>query len=398
MARDGHAPAPLRRTHRRLPRPPFARVALVLQGGGALGSYQAGAYQALSEAGVDLDWIAGVSIGAVNAAIIAGNPPAERLSKLEAFWNTVTLEPAALTAMAALMTAAGDGEPGRAWLNHLSAMSALTFGVTDFFGPRWPPPWLQPEGAPGATSIYDTRPLEGLLTRLVDFDRINASDARFSVGAVNVRSGNFVFFDSRTDRIGPKHVLASAALPPMFPAIEIDGQLYWDGGLVSNTPLQWVLDAGPHVDTLVFQVDLWNTRGQAPMDLAQVITREREIQYASRTRAVTDAFRRLQGLRNDVNELLAVLPEDMRQTPRFQAMQRETEPMALRIVHLIYHAAWRQGTTKDFEFSRLNVREHWKAGYDDAVRTLRHPEAIGRPALDSEHGVGAFDVAVDGRL
>ncbi|MGZ6037334.1 MAG: patatin-like phospholipase family protein, partial [Phenylobacterium sp.] len=282
-------------------------------------------------------------------------------------------------------------------LNHLSAISALTLGVNDFYQPRWPPAWLRLEGAPGATSLYDTGPLERLLTELVDFDRVNASETRFSVGAVNVRSGNFVFFDRRTDRIGPKHILASAALPPMFPAVEIDGQLYWDGGLVSNTPLQWVLDAGPHIDSLVFQVDLWNTRGEAPMDLAQVITREREIQYASRTRAATDNFRRLQGLKNDVNELLSALPEELRRSPRMQAIARETEPMLLRIVHLIYHAAWRQGTTKDFEFSRQNVQEHWETGYDDAVRTLRHPEALSRPA-ELEHGVGAFDIAVHGRL
>jgi NTE family protein len=397
MARDDHPPAPLHQSHRGLPRPPFQRVALVLQGGSALGSYQAGAYQALSEAGIELDWIAGVSIGAVNAAIIAGNPPAERLAKLERFWSAVTREPAALAAWADLFTAMGDGEPARAWLNHMSAMSALTFGVPDFFEPRWPPPWLLSEGSPGATSFYDTGPLESLLTQLVDFDRINDSKARFSVSAVNIRSGNFVFFDSRTDRIGPKHILASAALPPMFPAVEIDGQLYWDGGLVSNTPLQWVLDAGPHVDTLVFQVDLWNTRGEPPMDLAEVITREREILYASRTRAVTDGFRRLQVLKNDVNELLAALPPELRRSPRIHEIEQAAEPMVLRIVHLIYHAARRQGTTKDIEFSQLNIREHWKAGYDDTVRTLRHPEALSPPS-DPEHRVAAFDVAVHGRL
>jgi NTE family protein len=397
MARDGHPPDPLLPTHLGLARPGFSRIALVLQGGGALGSYQAGAYQALSEAGFELDWIAGVSIGAINAAIIAGNPPAERLAKLKAFWEAVTLEPAALSTLAALSMSAGDGEPVRAWLDHLSAMSALTLGVNDFYQPRWPPAWLRLEGAPGATSLYDTGPLERMLTELVDFDRINASETRFSVGAVNVRSGNFVFFDSRTDRIGPKHILASAALPPMFPAVEIDGQFYWDGGLVSNTPLQWVLDAGPHIDSLVFQVDLWNTRGELPMDLAQVITREREIQYASRTRAVTDTFRRLQGLKNDVNALLSAMPDELRRSEQIQAIARTAEPMALRIVHLIYHAAWRQGTTKDFEFSRRNVREHWDTGYDDAVRTLRHPEALSRPT-EPDHGVAAFDVAVQGRL
>jgi NTE family protein len=400
MAKDleeGRLPQ-LRRTHRRLPRPDFARTALVLQGGGALGAYQAGAYQALSEAGLELDWLAGVSIGAINAALIAGNAPADRLERLKTFWDGVSVEPAPLSLMDAAVAGVGESDAGRAWLNHLSAANALTLGVPDFFHPRWPPPWSLPDGNPGATSVYDTAPLRRRLAALVDFGRLNNSGIRFSVGAVNVRSGNFIFFDNQTDIIGPEHILASAALPPMFPAVDIGGQAYWDGGLVSNTPLQWVVDAEPHVDTLVFQVDLWNTRGQIPRDLAEVMTREREIQFASRTRAATDTFRRLQRLKNAVTEVLQALPEDQRASPRFATLAREAEPMALRIVHLIYHAKWRQGTTKEFEFSRFNIREHWTTGYRDAVRTLRHPEALSRPPAAVQEGVGAFDVAVHGRL
>jgi len=213
-----------------------------------------------------------------------------------------------------------------------------------------------------------------------------------------VRSGNFVFFDNRTHVIGPEHIMASAALPPMFPAVEIDGEHYWDGGLVSNTPLQWVVDSEHHHDALVFQVDLWNTRGEQPRDLAEVITREMEIQYASRTRATTDSFRRLQQLKNAAHALIQALPEDMRKLPEAMLLDSQTEPMALRIVHLIYHAKQRQGTTKEFEFSRLNMLEHWRTGYNDAVRTLRHPEALARPEEDAFEGVGIFDVAVQGHL
>lgn len=400
MPADGtRGPAePIRKTHRNVGQPPFDEVALVLQGGGALGSYQAGVFQALCEAGITLTWLAGVSIGAINAAILAGNPPQQRLAKLEAFWTRVSVEPAPLACLAALPSDVVESEDGRAWLNHLSAVSALTIGVPDFFHPRFPPPWALPPGGPQATSLYDTADLVSTLETLVDFDRINQDKTRFSVGAVNVRSGNFVFFDNRTHVIGPQHIMASAALPPMFPAVEIDGESYWDGGLVSNTPLQWVVDSEPHRDTLAFQVDLWNTRGEEPRDLAEVVTRGREIQYASRTRATTNTFRRLQRLKNATNDLIEALPEELRHLPEVELLRPQTEPMVLRIVHLIYHARHQRGTTKEFEFSRLNMREHWKTGYQDAVRTLRHPEALSRPSGEAKEGVGTFDVATRGYL
>ncbi len=388
----------LLRTHKNLPKPDFEQAALVLQGGGALGSYQAGVYEAIEEAGIALDWIAGISIGAVNAAIIAGNEPAQRLDRLHAFWDEVSSDPACMAWQSLLPADVLMGEPVRVWLNHLSALSGALWGVPAMYGAKAWPGWLWPAGSPQATSFYDATPLRQALLKHVDFDRINSGAMRFSVSAVNIRSGNYDYFDTASDTIRPEHVLASAALPPTFPPVEIDGEFYWDGGLVSNTPLQWVVDSTPPHDTLVFQVDLWNTRGQIPADLAEVITRQKEIQYASRTRASSDQLRRLQKLRNSACEMLADLPPEVRELPSVKHLEATIDRKVFRIVHLIYHAQSHQGTTKDFEFSRLNIDEHWRTGYLDAARTLRHPEALSRPDLDINEGVATFDIAVDGRL
>ncbi len=279
-------------------RPPFERIALLLQGGGALGAYQAGVYQGLAEAGLHPDWTAGISIGAINAALIAGNPPEDRVAKLRQFWELVTSTdpywqfPPSSTAdgndnIATLLAQfdPSKGDVVRALSNQWSAARALCLGAPGFFMPRLLTPWLWPHGSTEATSYYDTRPLKSTLERLVDFDRINSGAMRFSVGAVNVRTGNFVYFDTTTHLIRPEHVMASGALPPGFPAVEIDGEHYWDGGLVSNTPLSWVVDNLPHRDTLAFQVDLWSAQGELPRKMAQIQARQKEIQYSSRTRA-----------------------------------------------------------------------------------------------------------------
>lgn len=392
------SPPRLLKTHRGLARPDFEQISLVLQGGGALGSYQAGVFQALDEAGIALDWIAGVSIGAVNAALIAGTAPGDRVAKLRTFWDEISSDPWCLAWQRALPPEVIQSEPFRVGLNHLSALSAAAMGVPSLYSPRPMPAWLWPPGTPSATSLYDTTLLRQALARFVDFDRINAGPMRFSVGAVNIRTGNFDYFDTATSRIRLEHVLASAALPPMFAPVEIDGDHYWDGGLVSNTPLQWVVESEPQRDALVFQVDLWNTRGQCPTDLAEVVTRQKEIQYASRTRASSDTFRRLQRLKNTVSEALADLPQELRSMPSIRRLEEHVDRTAFRIVHLIYHSRTHQGTTKDFEFSRLNIDEHWQIGHDDAVRTLRHPEALARPDPNGTDGVATFDIAINGRL
>jgi NTE family protein len=246
-----------------------------------------------------------------------------------------------------------------------------------------------------ATSAYDTSGLKATLEQLIDFDRINSNRMRFSVGAVNVRSGNFVYFDTATRTIGPEHIMASAALPPGFPAVEIEGEHYWDGGLVSNTPLQWLVDSRPHLDTLTFQVDLWSARGELPRTLAEVSTRQKEIQYSSRTRAGTDNIRYVQRLRRAMADLLDKLPEDLRNGPEAHLLRPVGDHKAYNIVHLIYRARNYEGHSKDYDFSRASMQEHWRAGYYDTIRTLRHPEVLERPA--NHEGVFTFDLSQDGR-
>ena len=375
-------------------RPPFECIALLLQGGGALGAYQAGVYQALSEANLHPDWVAGISIGAINSAIIAGNPPEQRVSKLRAFWEGVTANPLFDWATAANQFAP-KGDVARGFFNQMSAAWALVGGAPGFFALRQPGPWLHPRGCLEATSFYETKFLKATLERLADFERINSGEMRFSVGTVNVRTGNFVYFDNTTREIRPEHVMASGSLPPGFPAIEIEGEHYWDGGLISNTPLQWVVEHGPRQDTLAFQVDLWSARGEFPGNLADVATRQKEIQYSSRTRANTDQFKRLQKLRCTLAALLERLPKELKTSEEARTLRSFADRKLYSIVHLIYRSKHYEGNSKDFEFSRLTMEEHWRAGYHDAVRTLRHQEVLERP--NNLEGVSTFDLAYDGR-
>src|SRR5580692_4296262 len=387
-------------------RPPFECIALVLQGGGALGSYQAGVYEALTEAGLHPDWVAGISIGAINAALIAGNPPESRVEKLRRFWELVTVDTCwSLSGRSPWSTiwphelqaplAAMEGDAIRSVTGRLNAASVMVRGTPGFFSPRFLSPWLYPTGSRGATSFYDTRPLKSTLENLIDFDRINAEAMRFSVGAVNVRSGNFVYFDTATHTIRPEHVMASGAMPPGFAAVEIDGERYWDGGLISNTPLQWVLDSTPRQDTLAFQVDLWSARGDFPGNMAEVETRQKEIQYSSRTRANTDQFKRAQRVRNTVAALLESLPDDLKDEPSAKLLGSIADRKVYNMVHLIYRAKNYEGNSKDYEFSRASMETHWRAGYQDTVRTLRHPNVLKRPA--NHEGVAVFDLVQDGR-
>ena len=256
-------------------------------------------------------------------------------------------------------------------------------------------PWLQPDGSIEATSFYDTRNLKPTLQGLVDFDRLNAGTTRLSVGAVNVRSGNFVYFDTTTHTISPEHVMASGALPPGFPAIEIEGEHYWDGGLVSNTPLQWVADSEPRRDTLAFQVDLWSARGEFPRNMLEVMTREKEIRYSSRTRAGTDQFKHVQRLRRAAAGLLEKLPENLRDTPEAKLLSTAADRKVYNVIQLIYRARNYEGHSKDYEFSRLSMEEHWRTGYHDARRTLRHADVLKRP--ENHEGFFTFDLDVDGR-
>jgi NTE family protein len=381
-----------RKSHVLAERPPFERIALLLQGGGALGSYQAGVYQALAEANLHPDWIAGISIGAINSALIAGNPPGQRVERLREFWEAVTTPPFGIPDW---RPAYFEGEFTHTLVNQVRSLGALLGGAPGFFKPRVPPPYFQPNGTLEAISYYDVAPLQATLERLVDFDLINAGTTRFSVGAVNVRTGNFVYFDNTTHQIGSEHVIASASLPPGFPATEIEGECYWDGGLVSNTPLQWVLDSRPGQDTLAFQIDLWSSRGEFPRNLLEAETRQKEIRYSSRTRMATDQFKKKQLLRRAAAKLLAKMPPELLQTPGAEILAAEADEKVYNLIQLVYRAKNYEGNAKDYEFSRRTMEEHWKSGYHDAVRTLRHPEVLQRPS--GSDGVFTFDLAYDGR-
>ena len=390
---DKRSLQPLRKSHRNLERPPFECIALVLQGGGALGAFQAGVYQALAEANLHPDWVSGISVGAINAALIAGNAPQARLDKLRAFWEQVSSPH--IPDLFGFAEPWLQGDFSRSIVNRLHAGNALLAGAPGFFTARFPPPYLFPPGTIEATSWYDTKPLIGTLENLVDFDRINAGPMRFSVGSVNIRSGNFVYFDSTSHKIRPEHILASGALPPGFPSIEIDGEPYWDGGLVSNTPLQWVVEGDTRQDTLAFQVDLWSARGEVPSDLPGVIVRQKEIQYSSRTRANTDQFKKIQTARNALANIIDKVPPDLLDNEDGRLLRSVADRRVYQIVHLIYRSRKYEGQSKDYEFSRASMSDHWTAGYNDAMRTLRHPEALARPTDRS--GCGTFDVVVNGR-
>ena len=396
-------------------RPPFECLALVLQGGGALGAYQAGVFQALAEAGLEPDWISGISIGAFNSAIIAGNPPEARVEKLRIFWEAVT-QPyvqwqapfawpgAALEAGASIAPRPSDfwtfaselapalkADAARGFLNQWAAGRVLLNGTPGFFALRPVTPWFWPGNSMRATSYYDTTDLKTTLERLVDFDRINNQPMRLSVGAVNVRTGNFVYFDTTKDRIRPEHIMASGALPPAFAAVEIDGEYYWDGGLISNTPLRWVVDARPQRDTLVFQVDLWPSRGELPRNMAHVNTRQKEIMYSSRTRAASTHFSEMQSVRNSISELLKKLPAELADAPEYAVLRQFSERKVWNLIQIIYRAKDYEGDSKDYEFSRQSMVDHWRDGYDDTVRTLAHPEVLERPR--TADGVFIFDIA-----
>jgi NTE family protein len=381
------APPSLQRAQHR---PPFEQTVLLLQGGGALGSYQAGVYQALAETGLHPDWVVGVSIGAVNAALIVGNPPEQRVQRLREFWETVSTPPLGSFSIPHFASVEISDAVTHSLLNQVRALEIALLGAPGFFRPRLPSPWLFPFFGFEALSHYDVAPLRETVERLVDFKRINAGYTRFSVGAVNVRSGNLTYFDNTLHEIGLAHVIASGSLPPGFPATNIDGEYYWDGGIVSNTPLQWAVDSRPRKDTLAFQVDLWNARGALPRDLTEVDVREREIRFSSRTRQGTDRYKYEQKLRRAAANLLKHLPEEMKDDPDFKLLEQVADDKVCNLVHLIYRSKSYEGIAKDYEFSRRTMEEHWKSGYDDAVASLRHPEVLQRP--DNPEGIRIFDL------
>ncbi|WP_315702985.1 MULTISPECIES: patatin-like phospholipase family protein [unclassified Bradyrhizobium] len=380
-----------------LPAPPAtpseAQRVLVLQGGGALGSYQAGAYQALCHFDFEPEWIAGISIGAVNAAIIAGNERDKRIERLKEFWQLVS----APVPWKPLL----NGDRHRSVFNEASAALIATFGVPGFFTPRIPPVQLWPANRPEQISYYDTAPLKKTLERLVDFDRINDLKTRLSVGAVGITTGNFVYFDNfefrkRGKLIGPEHIMASGALPPGFPAIEIEGEYYWDGGIASNTPLDYVLDAETDRDLLIFQADLFSARGDLPKTLLDAAEREKDIRYSSRTRMNTDKNRMIHNTRRALRDLYAKLPDYLKNDPSFELLCQAAKENTVTVVHLIYRSKNYETSSKDYDFSHVAMLEHWEAGVRDVHQSMRHKEWLERP--QSGETMVTYDLTHDGDL
>src|SRR5258705_13787574 len=313
--------------------PAKAQRVLVLQGGGALGSYQAGAYQALCHFDFEPEWVAGISIGAINAAIIAGNPREKRIGRLKEFWEAVS-SPVSWNPVV-------KGDRARSLFNETSAALIATFGVPGFFTPLFPPAPLWPQGSPQSQSYYDTAPLKKTLERLVDFDRFNDLKTRLSVGVVSVTTGNFKYFDNFEfkklgKKIGPEHIMASGALPPGFPSIVIEGEHFWDGGIASNTPLDYVLDEGARSDLLIFQVDLFSARGPLPASLLDAAEREKDIRFSSRTRMNTDKNRQIHHARKTVRDLLGKLPDHLKDDPSAQFLREAAKENTVTVVHPIY--------------------------------------------------------------
>lgn len=371
----------------------YERVALVLQGGGALGSYQAGVYEGLWEEEIEPDWIAGISIGALNTAIIAGNKPEDRIKALQGFWNTICKTNTGKSTLGVFNGAIDSmTEDMRKMLGGFEAMRAIIEGQNGFFTPRYPLPMpFLNTTTPDEISYYKTTALKNTLLEYTDFDLINKGKIKVSVGAVNIKTGNFVYFDNSQITLRPEHFIASGSLPPGFPAVEIDGEYYWDGGLVSNTPLSEVLNGDERKDTLVFQVDLWSSRGPLPENFLDISERVKDIQYSSKTRMVTDVMEERMKTRKVLQELLKKIPKEMKEDDKWCAIaEKLSEDSIANIIQLIYKDKAYEGHYKDYEFSLATMHEHWSSGLTDIRETLRDPKYLEVPK--QEQGFVKHDV------
>jgi NTE family protein len=360
-------------------------IVLVFQGGGALGAYQAGVFEEIADFPREPTWVAGVSIGAINAALIAGNPRDRRVERLREFWELVSSSPAGFAPLVGAKT-----------VHQFGAFVAASTGVPGFFAPRFPPPYFRTGGAPEAISFYDTTPLIATLGRLADFDLINDGPMRLSVGAVDVETGDSMYFDNRgprRTRIEPEHVMASGALPPAFAPVIIDGHHYWDGGILSNTPVQYVLDHRGNEKIFVAQVDLFSACGSLPADMPGVMSRQKEIIYSSRARYNTDKLDEIQQNKKTALDLIAMLPAADQKRPAIRALKEANRTARADIVHLIYRVNESELESRDYDFSREAMLQHWTAGRSDMRATIEHPDWL-RPATVDD-GIVIYELKHD---
>lgn len=352
----------------------YQRIALVLQGGGALGAYQAGVIKAMSESGIYPNWIAGISIGAFNSAIFAGNEPQNRIPKLMSFWSSICHEKNLLDLFVTpLADCFPNSEQYKRYAGWADAMQTLTFGQQGFFTPRTT---LYLDD-PASVSIYRTDQLADTLSKHVNFDILNDGKIKVSVGAVNVANGKLVYFDNHTARLGVEHIMASGALPPGFPPIKIGNDYFWDGGLVSNTPLSKVLENDSKKDTLIFQIDLWNSNGKVPKHFADMECRKKGIIYSSRNRAILDTLIIKHNSHMALKRCFDVMSPKQRRDAGMPATM--TKPTLTNIVNLTYVDESHEGFYKDFEFSQSSMQEHVKSGVYDMKLALSNKDWFEMP-------------------
>lgn len=337
----------------------LGQTVLVLQGGGALGAYQVGVYQALAEAGIEPDWIVGTSIGAINAALIAGSSKGERVDRLREFWKRVEHGPSLANFMPTWMSAA------------MRNAATVVSGVPSFFQPQ-PAAFLSPHIplGPDSAGYYTTAPLMETLEELIDFDQLNSGDVRLTVGASKVSNSEMVYFDSRDMALDVRHVLASGALPPAFPAVRIDGELYWDGGILSNTPVEVVFDDNPRRSSLVLAVHIWNPHGPEPRSIWEVMNRQKDLQYSSRSMAQIKRQRQLHRMRHIIAELSAMVPPERAKDNSVVEMRSYGCTTTMHVVRLLAPALEYEDHSKDIDFSPEGIRQRWEAGYRDTMVTL----------------------------
>lgn len=360
MARSQNRPTARRTSDADTPNDLPGQVVLVLQGGGALGAYQLGVYQALHEAGIEPDWVIGTSIGAINAALIAGNRPADRLARLQAFWQHVE------------QPSPAGGALDWLGMGHLAQdFSTVLQGIPSFFKPN--PALLHgihAELGVESAAYYDTSPLAQTLASLVDWRCVGDTGMRLTVGAVNVRTGTMRYFDSRRETLGTEHIMASGALPPAFAAIRIEGEAYWDGGLYSNTPIEAVLDDNPRRDSLIFAVNVWHQRGGEPESIWQVMGRQKDIQFASRADSHIARQKQIHHLRHVIRELARQIPPSARKDQQVRELQSWGCASTMHVAHLKAPRLDGENASKDIDFSSTGLRARREAGHADTLRML----------------------------
>jgi NTE family protein len=354
------------------------QIVLVLQGGGALGAYQTGVYEALHDGGIEPHWVIGTSIGAINGAIIAGNKPENRMPRLTQFWNGV--------ARHGIDTA---------WLpglgNWLRDLVTVTQGVPSFFTPQLAS-WagIHASTSPKRAAFYSTQPLRETLLSLVDFDYLNQQATRLTVGTVNVQNGRMRYFTNRDASMDVEHVMASAAFPPGFPSVQLEGESYWDGGIYSNTPLEAVLDDRPRRDSVIFSVQLWPSRGPEPESILQVMSRQRDIQYSSRAESHLDRQKQIHRLRHVIRELGQHIAPEKRDAPEIKELLAWGCGTTMQVLELDAPAFDNDDLNRDIDFSSSGIERRWRAGYEDTSRLLKL--APWRDTLDPMEGISVFRV------